>query len=128
MRLIGIGGDALSGQAFTHQCRDAIDYGVVHEAARDVHGAVRPTLEDSQLWRVGATANGQPGPAPKTGARSPPYLGGGRAEPKREGGQARQRQWLWSRLPKARTAGAARLMRTDQRGHVTKGVCARRGA
>jgi hypothetical protein len=47
------------GERVADRRSDAVDEWVVHQTARDVDHAVRAGLEDAELGRIGAPANGQ---------------------------------------------------------------------
>ena len=68
---IRIAGHARINEGATHDIRNLIDQRMVDNAVRDMHHAVSVQLEQPQLGRAQAAADGEAGAVSKAGAACP---------------------------------------------------------
>jgi hypothetical protein len=73
MRLVGIRADAAFGDRAPNDAGGAIDEGMMHDAVRDVHHAMRAELEQAHFRRADAAANREPRAQPEGGGRAVRY-------------------------------------------------------
>ena len=120
VRGVRVRGHPMMREYVTHVGGYAIQYWVVHQAARNVHRSVsRPAQKMPSFARVGAAANRESGTASERG-RWPGVNDWRRETDAHRESACNPRQRLWRRPERreARAAGAARLVGADQGGHV----------
>jgi hypothetical protein len=114
MRLIGIAGDSRLDERSAHDICDAVDERMLHAAARDVHNAVGAELEQPQLRRAEAPADGEACAMPKFERRAGYERRLRQAVAAGEIAQRLAHEGIDAGLTKARASGAGWAMRTVQ--------------